>query len=312
MSRSRTYRAFEFTQEQLAEMAHRHRRERLAPVRDRVRSELRVGLRHDRALTAGDVARLDRSLERASTIEELRQVAVDVARTERPKAATVEANALAALAGARFDLVRMVAELDSIERAALGLDVELPIARARDLAARASGAIRRGQTAGGQRALDELRGALDDLDRQLDDALAEAECRKRTIAAVVDALAEMGFAPTHSATDDGVVIFGQTTDGRTASVKVGTTDDSVGVMSTFTDPVHAVQPGDKAAQEICEPAVLDQAAFHRKMAAAPGLSGGAVRSASRPTRSARGTADGAARRWRRESSSPPPARRLER
>ncbi len=283
MSRSATYRTFRLTAADRAafeaEVRERRRRQQQRRAAERMRS------RDDSASDAGRAGvRRDGQVGRETGLGRSDRVAAgrDVLPDHRP--ATVRPASVRATAGpSPTDIAAVEAELDSVVSTAgeLGLPVEgeaAARARLRDAAAETD--------AGGRaRHLAAVQALVRSLDTRVMDALEAAECRARTVDAVVRTLQALGFtafAPGES--EEETVIDGRAGDGRLARIVVAGREPGIEVTADFTDPGTSVPAGHPHAEQVCEAAALDAAEFHEALVEVTGLEAGALRASGRPTR----------------------------
>lgn len=290
MSRSETYRSALLSAEVRAQLGRASRSQRLAEVVPTLRAAVGEALRtssldhHRRLALQGRVAA-------SATLEDLRAVAVDVARaTARPRvgvrgdvgtlaAATVSRPvarpradpAVAAAVG--FDLAALSAERASMGRVAARLAVEEPALDDAGRALReAEVLLASGRADLAAAALDRARAALTAADERITDVLAAAECRARLLTGVNAALRSVGYRALPPIVDgDGTVVIAHAADGRQAVVDITGSGAAVTVASSFTDPGDAVAPTHPDAGSACDPADRDESAFASAIADTTGL-----------------------------------------
>lgn len=323
MSTSTTYRPGELTEEQRAAIAERARRDRLRnellPVlRQRLHASARRLSRYG-SVPATELSTLTRRMEKADSVEEFRSLAVSMGRIEAARTGGVfphlalpihiaQGKDMAQRIGLQFDVAQLALEFESIGRTAIGLDLELAeLAIAQHKVVVVAELARTAEIGRTTLALDELRAMLDRLDISVSDALADAECLNKTVAAIQDTLGSMGFRVANPIVGGHVtLVFGNSDDGRVAQVEVSGNGDHVEIMSRFSNPGDAVPGEHPDADAVCEPAVLDQANFHREIEGTPGLRVSRIRTPERPTRGSAmpGTPAATARRPSQGNSGP--------
>lgn len=314
MSRSQTYRRTQLTGAVRQELAvfcreQRHRQDVMPALREYVAQMVQARS----SLTAQRRMALQHTIATAATPDALRRLTTEFTRETPPDRRTtsgsqltppgpsIDRESLTAVGHRRveggerrpdvdldLDRVAARAEFDSVARAAseVGVDAsELVAARAGLEEARRLAAAGRGAAA--RAALHRTKTSIDTVERRVLDALAAAECRTRTVDAVLGALAEMGYRAEVTAVREGETrIVAQAADGRHAEVGITGTGDPAKVDATFADPSDAVAPTNPHAGQICEPAVTDSYRFHRTVGATAGLDAGRPDAAHPPTRDA--------------------------
>lgn len=310
MSRSQTFRCTQLnaaTRQALAAFGRAERdRSYVIPA---LRARAGAIVRESTSLSTSERTDLLRSIDAASTVESLRELAARLepaspprsnelaSRTDRP-ASMLPRESIPhpeprrsdpqVEAELRLDLAAAKAEHEAVARAAAEVGIDAPaMSEAAQLIASAERLTSRGDA---ERARDALRRACEltaQVDEQVLDAVSAAECRKRTIEAVVDALETLGYcAETITEDGDEIRVLAVAADGREAEVGIAGRGDPAQVDATFTDRGHAVGPGAPGADEICEPAVRDAYRFHRILGTYDGLDADRPLAAGRPTRSA--------------------------
>lgn len=211
----------------------------------------------------------------------------------------------------RFDAVRLRGELESIERSAgeLGVDVA-SLVEARRLIESAIQAADRGWDATGSACLAQAKSLVDAVEKAVVEALVEAEARARTVDLATETLQALGYRVAAPQLFEGsTVITGLARDGSAAEVTVsGVSDDALELTSTFTDLGSAVPVGHPAADDLCERAVADQVQFAKRIASGD-LGAGPIATGERPSRSSAADLAGQQRVRRRRSTSTPSKRR---
>jgi len=319
MSKSQTYRPFRLTAAQLAELAcqahvERLHQELLPELRSRTTSAL-----EGRASVGLDLVRrdqLEQDIASASSVEALREVALELAASPgldvagaRPTStgldlparldAPVQVQELLASTPAAvvldLDVDEVEVTLDSIEHTAAELRFPLEgVEAARRSLAAARRLVADGRHAGAASSLADAADRVADFDAVLDEALAGAEARKQAVEVVRTTLGSMGFAVHEESDATGTSLLALAADGRRAEVTIDGDGTSPGCVEVacFNDG-HALPAGHAAAGQLCDPAVADQLEIQVALNAVPGLH------ASRPiTRgpATRGPVDDAARR----------------
>lgn len=328
MSRSRTYRPVQLSAAEVAAIAERSRRERVqASVLPILREQIELAaaeMARNGQLPAVAIARLGHDVALAGSVSELTVLASAIeSQTLLPE---VRVSSPTSKMGLPLDSLELTSidltphrrpiafetavlavelELDSIDRAAGELHLELDgvaALRARVDIARSLIAC----DVHPEATIVSLRKDLNVIDRALDLATAEAECRRQTMDAVVGILRSMGYNVGPPQLDvDGTVLGAVGSNGRTARVALVGGTEGVGIDATFADASHAVPSDHVHAEAVCEPAVMDQITFQREVEQRLSFAVGAVKADGQPTRASLS----APRSSRRQHQDAPRARR---
>lgn len=278
MSTSQTYRPAHLTEEQRRELAAAFARSRLHDdVLPAIRQQAAVQARALEAqgrLPQGTAIVVEERLAGTASLAEVQAIASEVHGGPARRAAL------------ELQLVHLEADLHSLERVAADGTIPEPTVAPSTLAVHeARATLEDGRLEDAAARLVDAQQRIASLDAEVTDQLAAVEVRRRTEAAVLDALRTLGFEPQPLEEHDaGSLVVAARGDGHRARIEVSQVDGATSFTASFTDPGDAVGSQHPEAGSVCDPAVDDAAAFHGHLNQRADLELGPVVAARRPTR----------------------------